>query len=110
LTQQFLAWVAEAPRSYDDAEAWRRLGNVLFGTDPLRSRSVAEARKAFERALALDSSDLESIVHLRRIALLDGRKLDADALRDRAARIIPDPAALDSFALRALSMSRAERQ
>lgn len=24
LTQQFLAWVAEAPRSYEDAEAWRR--------------------------------------------------------------------------------------
>ena len=22
--QQFLAWVAEAPRSYADAEAWRR--------------------------------------------------------------------------------------
>jgi len=24
LTQQFLAWVAESPRSYADAEAWRR--------------------------------------------------------------------------------------
>ena len=24
LTQQFLAWVAEAPRSYADAEVWRR--------------------------------------------------------------------------------------
>ena len=24
LTQQFLAWVAETPRSYADAEAWRR--------------------------------------------------------------------------------------
>ena len=24
LTQQFLAWVAEAPRSYADAETWRR--------------------------------------------------------------------------------------
>ena len=24
LTQLFLAWVAEAPRSYADAEAWRR--------------------------------------------------------------------------------------
>jgi hypothetical protein len=24
LTQEFLAWVAEAPRSYADAEAWRR--------------------------------------------------------------------------------------
>jgi hypothetical protein len=24
LTQQFLAWVAEAPRSYAAAEAWRR--------------------------------------------------------------------------------------
>jgi hypothetical protein len=24
LTQQFLAWVAEAPRSYADAEDWRR--------------------------------------------------------------------------------------
>jgi len=24
LTRQFLAWVEEAPRSYADAEAWRR--------------------------------------------------------------------------------------
>jgi hypothetical protein len=24
LTQQFLAWVEEAPRSYADADAWRR--------------------------------------------------------------------------------------
>ncbi|HME30784.1 MAG TPA: hypothetical protein VKE53_13110 [Pseudolabrys sp.] len=24
LTRQFLAWVAETPRSYADAEAWRR--------------------------------------------------------------------------------------
>jgi len=24
LTQQFLAWVAEAPRSYAEAESWRR--------------------------------------------------------------------------------------
>jgi hypothetical protein len=24
LTQQFLAWVAETPRSYSDADAWRR--------------------------------------------------------------------------------------
>jgi hypothetical protein len=24
LTQQFLAWIAEAPRNYADAEAWRR--------------------------------------------------------------------------------------
>ena len=24
LTQQFLTWVAEGPRSYADAEAWRR--------------------------------------------------------------------------------------
>ncbi|MGA9815678.1 MAG: hypothetical protein WA699_10535 [Pseudolabrys sp.] len=24
LTKQFLAWVSEAPRSYADAEAWRR--------------------------------------------------------------------------------------
>ena len=24
LTQQFLAWVAETPRSYADADAWRR--------------------------------------------------------------------------------------
>jgi hypothetical protein len=24
LTQQFLSWIEEAPRSYADAEAWRR--------------------------------------------------------------------------------------
>ncbi|HEV8448646.1 MAG TPA: BTAD domain-containing putative transcriptional regulator [Gemmatimonadaceae bacterium] len=89
----------------DDAEAWREFGKELFGTDALRSRSVIQARNAFEHALALDPSDLESIVYLRRIALLDGRKNAADSLRARAARIIPDAAALDSFAIRAFALS-----
>lgn len=118
LVAAYAAWHrgsrAAAERTYrsiiddypDDAEAWRQLGNELFASDPLRSRSVVEARRAFERALWLDPTDLESIVHLRRIALLEGRKGDADRLRARAARIIPDAAALESFALRMFDLSR----
>jgi hypothetical protein len=37
LTQQFLAWVAEAPRSYAEADAWRR-------SCPHLSRIVLTAR------------------------------------------------------------------
>lgn len=59
LTQQFLAWVAEAPRTYADAEAWRRScphlsiwedaisdGLVRFenGSSMQRSRLVLTAR------------------------------------------------------------------
>jgi hypothetical protein len=59
LTQQFLAWVEEAPRSYGDAEAWRRScphlsvwedaiadGLVRFenGTSMRESRLVLTAR------------------------------------------------------------------
>ena len=59
LTQQFLAWVDEAPRTYADAEAWRRScphlsiwedaisdGLVRFenGSSMQRSRLVLTAR------------------------------------------------------------------
>jgi len=59
LTRQFLAWVAEAPRSYADAEAWRRScphlsiwedaisdGLVRFenGSSMQRSRLILTAR------------------------------------------------------------------
>ena len=54
LTQQFLAWVAEAPRSYAEADAWRRScphlsisdGLVRFenGSSMKESRIVLTAR------------------------------------------------------------------
>lgn len=86
----------------DDAAAWRQLGKALIGTGRLRTESVVEARRAFERAIALDPSDLDAMVHLERIARLEGRRSDADVLKTRAMRLVPDAAALDAFAVRAL--------
>ena len=91
--------VADYP---DDAAAWRQLGKALIGTGRLRSQSIVEARRAFERAIELDPSDLDAIVHLERIARLEERRGDADALKARAMRLVPDAAALDAFAMRAL--------
>jgi hypothetical protein len=43
LTQQFLAWVAEAPRSYAEADAWR-LVQFENGSSMKESRIVLTAR------------------------------------------------------------------
>lgn len=106
-TETYRSIVADYP---DDAAAWRQLGKALLGTALLRGPLVVEARHAFDRALMLDPSDLDALVHLERIARLDGRRRDADALKARALHLVPDAAALDAFATRALGSSRGSQR
>jgi hypothetical protein len=54
LTQQFLAWVAEAPRSYADAEAWRRSCPHLSTWED----AIADGLVRFENAGTRDGSRL----------------------------------------------------
>lgn len=54
LTQQFLAWVDEAPRSYADAEAWRRSCPHLSIWEDAIADSLAASRAA-ARAMARGS-------------------------------------------------------
>ena len=89
----------------DDADAWFGLGEVLFHNNPLRGRSVADAKPALERALALDSSNVEAIIHLARIAALQQRAREADALEQRAIALVRAPGALESRAFRTFALS-----
>ena len=68
-----------------DVEAWFLLGDLLFHSNPLRGRSAVEARGPFERALALEPDHVTSLVHLVRIAALEGNREEA---LDIAARVI----------------------
>ena len=90
------AWITgqsgEAERRYaalvtawpESLEGWFLLGDVLFHSNPYRGRSVVQAREPFERAIALDSEHLGAVIQLARIAAMERRAGDLDALVDRA--------------------------
>ena len=54
LTQQFLAWVDETPRSYADADAWRRSCPHLS----IWEDAIADGLVRFENAGTRDGSRL----------------------------------------------------
>ena len=54
LTLQFLAWAAEAPRSYADAEAWRRSCPHLS----IWEDAIAEGLVRFENSSTMRESRL----------------------------------------------------
>ena len=64
----------------DNVEAWFMLGETLFHYNPIRGRPPLEARQAFERVLALDPTNTHAILHLARLAALDGRDGELDSL------------------------------
>ncbi len=78
----------EAERTYrrvteghpDNVEAWFMLGETFFHYNPLRGRPPEEARQAFERVLALDPTNTHAILHLARLAALDGHDGELDSL------------------------------
>lgn len=75
-------------RSYpDDLEAWYQLGELLHHTNPVRGRSMTEARVPFERVLALDPANGAALTHLVRIAAREGRRTDLDSLLRRATEL-----------------------
>ena len=84
----------------DDVEAWFHLGDLLFHLNPLRGRSAAEARKPFERVVALEPDHVGAMVHLVRIAAIEGRR---DEMLDLIARILrASPDGDQALAMRAL--------
>ncbi|HEY1335163.1 MAG TPA: BTAD domain-containing putative transcriptional regulator, partial [Myxococcaceae bacterium] len=90
----------------DDVEAWFHLGDILFHTNPLRGRSGVEARAPFERVLRLDSNHLGALVHLARIAGIEGRREDMLALAERGQRLSPEGD--QALAMRALCVFAGE--
>jgi DNA-binding SARP family transcriptional activator/TolB-like protein len=83
----YQAIVANFP---DDLDAWFLLGDLLFHSNPLRGRSVVEARHAFERAIALEPDHVTSLVQLVRIAALENRPDDRDRLIERVIELSPE--------------------
>jgi serine/threonine-protein kinase len=71
------ALIADYP---DDVEALLLLGEVLAHGNPVRGRSSVEARPAFEQVLARDPRNGEAVIHLARIASIEGRRQAVDSL------------------------------
>jgi DNA-binding SARP family transcriptional activator len=88
----------------DDVEAWLQLGQLLFQANPLRGRSATESRAAFERVLALDPENEEALVHLARIASIEGRRGAVDTLVRRLLALGPDAEVLETRAFRAFAL------
>jgi tetratricopeptide (TPR) repeat protein len=75
----------------DDVEAWLQLGEGLVHGNPLRGRSSVEARPAFEQVLARDPDNGEALIHLARIAAIQGKRQEADTLMRRARSAVQRP-------------------
>jgi len=88
----------------DDVEAWLQLGQLLFQSNPLRGRSATEARSAFERVLALDPENEEALVHLARIASIEGRRGQMDTLVRRLLALGSATEVLETRAFRAFAL------
>jgi DNA-binding SARP family transcriptional activator/tetratricopeptide (TPR) repeat protein len=88
----------------DDVEAWLQLGQLLFQSNPLRGRSSTESRTAFERVLALDPENQEALVHLARIASIEGRRGATDSLMHRLLALGPTAEVLETRAFRAFAL------
>lgn len=73
-------YVASTRSRPGDAETWFGLGDLRYHYNAIRGRSKREARKAFERALALDPGDGESRVHLLELAAWEGNVREVDSL------------------------------
>ncbi|HEX5963304.1 MAG TPA: BTAD domain-containing putative transcriptional regulator [Gemmatimonadales bacterium] len=90
--------VADYP---DDVEAWLQLGEVLVHGNPLRGRSTVEARPAFEQALARDPDNGEALIHLARIASIQGNRHEVDTLVRRARSAVQGTEVVETRAFRA---------
>jgi tetratricopeptide (TPR) repeat protein len=74
----------------DDVETWFQLGEVLFHYSPPQGLSIARSREAFQRVLSYEPDHVSSIIHLARIAAVEGRYQELDSLVDRFLAVNPD--------------------
>jgi eukaryotic-like serine/threonine-protein kinase len=93
--------VADFP---DDVEAWLQLGEVLVHGNPLRGRSSLEARPALEQVLRRDSANGEALIHLARIAYLEGKRSEVETLLERLAATGQDADVVETRAFRAFAL------
>ncbi|MFL5575867.1 MAG: protein kinase domain-containing protein [Gemmatimonadaceae bacterium] len=116
LLEAFVAWrrgargaeglyrdiLASYPNS---VEAWFQLGEVLFHYGPLCGRSISESRECWERVLRFEPGSLGALYHLARVAAVERRWDELDALTDRVLALAPQgERALEARALRAFAL------
>ncbi len=85
----------------DDLNAWFQLGETQYHWMPSLGYSAGNARQAFEHVLALEPENMGALMHLVRIAALEGQRSELDSLATRLLRLEPDgPRALEARVLR----------
>jgi len=60
-------------RHPESVEGWYQLGEIHFHRGPRRGVGLLASRQAYERVLELDPGHIQSMVHLARLAALEGR-------------------------------------
>jgi len=83
----------------EDVEAWFQLGEVLFHNGPLRGRSIAASKSAWERVLELEPGDVNARIHLARIAAQAG---ELEELEEVVAAVLPVSHGEQNLQVRAL--------
>ena len=111
ITEAERRYAAVTARWPEDRDAWFLLGDLLYHGNPYRGRSSREARRPLERALALDPGHTGALGRLARIAALEARPADLDALVTQVLALSPDQdQALALRALRAWTLGRPDEQ
>jgi DNA-binding SARP family transcriptional activator/tetratricopeptide (TPR) repeat protein len=97
---------AELVEDYaDDVHAALELAQLQFAMAPVQGRSISVARPAFERVTALDPSNVEALIHLARIAAIEGQRERADSLVQRVSHLRRTTRSLELRALRAFALN-----
>ena len=92
----------------DDVEALHQLGETQFHYNPVRGRSILEARESFERVLRLQPNHWGALWHLTQLAALEGRTTEFERSLARLERFDPTPTkALKIRALRTFTRGEA---
>jgi len=85
--RRYLAVLDERP---EDVDAWFALGRLLFDGNPWRGRSAGTAREALSHTLALDPRHVGAIAQLARLAALERRPDEVEALVERFLALSPE--------------------
>ena len=88
----------------DDIEALLQLAEVLVHGNPLRGRSSVEARPALEQVLVQDPENGEALIHLARIAWLEGKREEVNTLLRRVHGAMKGSEVVESRAFRAYAL------
>lgn len=86
-----------------DDDGWMGLAETLFHLNPLRGRDPSEAREAFRQVTLIDPRNIGALVHLTRIATLQGNPPDVIRYLTRA-RAVASDAVVGRVALHVLAL------